>query len=309
MTTVLEQYSIRASRRALITCKAYEICLGVHFALCVNKYIKQYASKRTVSLVNYCYTYTHAHTHTHARTHTHTHTHTHTQMRMLHGCMYSHWNVWERVHLQSNIETSQLLKVRLDPCVVIFNRTRLVGGFALSFKIDGHFVFESTRKAYKSWVKFRNTISWEYPGGIPSQLLKVCIVRFNWIAILFDSKRECERDEQKKKNASVSDSSQSKQFFFQLISGSTALEFTWTQISEPLGQYLGIPYPSTQLTPSSARWCHYLTLKHRHRSRKHLQCRSPSRSLPGFGCTRLLCENSLQVSSMDRVLMVLDLSQ
>ena len=31
----------------------YEICLGVHFALCVNKYIKQYASKRTVSLVNY----------------------------------------------------------------------------------------------------------------------------------------------------------------------------------------------------------------------------------------------------------------
>ena len=30
----------------------YEICLGVHFALCVNKYIKQYASKRTVSLVN-----------------------------------------------------------------------------------------------------------------------------------------------------------------------------------------------------------------------------------------------------------------
>ena len=64
----------------------------------------------------------------------------------------------------------------------------LSGGFALSFKIDGHFVFESTRKAYKSWVKFRNTISWKYLGGIPSQLLKVCIVRFNWIAILFDSK-------------------------------------------------------------------------------------------------------------------------
>ena len=40
--------------------------------------------------------------------------------------------------------------------------------------------------------------------------------------------------------------------FFQLIAESTALEFTWTQISEPLGQYLGIPYPSTQLTPSSA---------------------------------------------------------
>ena len=49
---------------------------------------------------------------------------------------------------------------------------------------------------------FRQTASsgmWKYLGGIPSQLLKVCIVRFNWIAILFDSKRECERDEQKKK--------------------------------------------------------------------------------------------------------------
>ena len=97
--------------------------------------------------------------------------------------------------------------------------------------------------------------------------------------------------------------------FFQLIAGSTPLEFTWTQISEPLGQYLGVPYPSTQLTPSSAWWCHYLTLRHRHRSRKHLHCRSPSQSLPSFGCTRLLCENSLWVSSMDRVLMVLDLSQ
>ena len=42
-------------------------------------------------------------------------------------------------------------------------------------------------------------------------------------------------------------------FFFQLIAGSTALEFTWTQISEPLGQYLGIPYPSTQLTPSNVQ--------------------------------------------------------
>ena len=53
----------------------YEICLGVHFALCVNKYIKQYASKMTVSLVDYWYTYTR--THTRARAHTHTHTHTH----------------------------------------------------------------------------------------------------------------------------------------------------------------------------------------------------------------------------------------
>ena len=45
--------------------ETYEICLGVHFALCVNKYIKQYASKRTVSFVDYWYTYTRAHTHTH----------------------------------------------------------------------------------------------------------------------------------------------------------------------------------------------------------------------------------------------------
>ena len=186
---------------------------------------------------------------------------------------------------------------------MIFNRTRLVRGFALSFKIDGHFVFESTRKAYKSWVKFRNTISWKYLGGILSQLLKVCIVHFNWIAILFDSKRECETDEQKKRTHQFQTVRNRNNFFFQLIAGGTALEFTWTQISEPLGQYLGIPYPSTQLTPSSAWWCHYLTLRHRHRSRKHLQCRPP------FGCTRLLCENSLQVSSMDRVLMVLDLSQ
>ena len=53
----------------------YEICLCVHFALCVNKYIKQYASKRTVSLVDHWYTYTR--TDTRARAHTHTHTHTH----------------------------------------------------------------------------------------------------------------------------------------------------------------------------------------------------------------------------------------
>ena len=180
----------------------YEICLGVHFALCVNKYIKQYASKRTVSLVNYWYTRTHACARTHTLffilTHTHTHTHTH---RCAH-CM----DAWTPIEMFENgfifnrtLKHHNFWKFYWTHGLWSLTKQDLSGGFALSFKIDGHFVFESTRKAYKSWVKFRNTISWKYLGSIPSQLLKVCIVHFNWIAILFDSKRKCERDEQKKK--------------------------------------------------------------------------------------------------------------
>ena len=213
----------------------YEICLGVHFALRVNKYIKQYASKRSVSLVNYWYTYTCAHTHAHTHTHTHAHTHTHTHTRRCARCM--------------------------DACTPIE-------------MFENGFIFNRTLKHHNFW-------------------------KFDWTHVLWSEKERISFWQFVIETIS----------FFQLITGSTALEFTWTQISVPLGQYLGIPYPSTQLTPSSAWWCHYLTLRHRHRSRKHLQCRSPSQSLPGFGCTRLLCENSLQVSSMDRVLTVLDLSQ
>ena len=166
-------------------------------------------------------------------------------------------------------------------------------------------MFESTRKAYKSWVKFRNTISWKYAGGIPPQLLKVCNLCIS-IELLYCLTARGSAREMNKKKEHIS----FRQFVIDTIFFNSLQEAQrWTQISEPLGQYLGIPYPSTQLTPSSAGWCPNLTLRHRHRSRKHLQCRSPSQSLSGFGCTRLLCENSLQVSSMDRVLMVLDLSQ
>ena len=92
----------------------------------------------------------------------------------------------------------------------------LSGGFALLFKIDGHFVFESTGKAYKSWVKFRNTISWKYLGGILSQLLKVYrAFQLNCYTVWpQEGVRERWTTTKKKKNASVSGIRNPNTFFF-----------------------------------------------------------------------------------------------
>ena len=91
----------------------------------------------------------------------------------------------------------------------------LSGVLALSFKINGHFVFESTRKAYKCWVKFRKNhfvkISWWDSFSVTKSLY--CAFQLNCYTV-WPQEGVRERWTKKKKNPSVSGIRNPNNFFF-----------------------------------------------------------------------------------------------